>query len=59
MAEIFSEKIPFNKWLGLKVELISPDCVEISFDMRHELVGDYKRGILHGGITINPPFSFV
>jgi uncharacterized protein (TIGR00369 family) len=51
MTEIFAERIPFNKWLGLKVESISPDCVKTSFEMRHELVGDYKRGMLHGGIV--------
>jgi uncharacterized protein (TIGR00369 family) len=47
--EMFSEKIPFNKVLGLKVESMSPDCVKTSFEMRDELIGHYTRGILHGG----------
>jgi len=48
--EMFSEKIPFNKVLGLKVESINPDCVKTLFEMRDELMGNYKRGMLHGGV---------
>jgi len=44
------EKIPFNKVLGLKVESISPECVKTFFEMRDELMGNFKRGILHGGV---------
>ena len=48
--EMFSEKIPFNKVLGLKVESISYERVRVSFQMRDELMGNYKRGMLHGGV---------
>lgn len=48
--EMFSEKIPFNKVLGLKVESISYERVRVSFQMRNELMGHYKRGMLHGGV---------
>ncbi|NLW36859.1 MAG: thioesterase family protein [Syntrophorhabdus aromaticivorans] len=48
--EMFSEKIPFNKVLGIKVELIGPDRVKTSFGMRDELMGNYERGMLHGGV---------
>jgi len=44
------EKIPFNNVLGLKVESIGTDCVKTVFEMRDELVGNYKRRILHGGV---------
>jgi len=47
--EMFSEKIPFNRVLGLKVESISYERVRVSFQMRNELMGHYKRGMLHGG----------
>jgi len=47
--EVF-EKLPFNKMLGLKVESIGSDCVKTSFEMRDELMGNYKRGMLHGGV---------
>ena len=48
--EMFSEKIPFNKVLGLKVESISYERVMVSFQMRDKLMGHYKRGMLHGGV---------
>lgn len=44
------EKIPFNKVLGLKVESISSDCVKMLFEMRDELMGNFERGMLHGGV---------
>jgi uncharacterized protein (TIGR00369 family) len=47
--ELF-EKIPFNKILGLKVESISADCVKTVFEMRNELIGNYKMRMLHGGV---------
>ena len=50
VREIFSEKIPFIKVLGLEVESISYERVRVSFQMRDELVGNYKRGMLHGGV---------
>jgi uncharacterized protein (TIGR00369 family) len=50
VRDMFSEKIPFNKILGLEVESISYERVQTSFQMRHELVGNDKRGMLHGGV---------
>jgi uncharacterized protein (TIGR00369 family) len=50
VREIFSEKVPFIKVLGLKIESISYERVQVSFQMRDELMGNYKRGMLHGGV---------
>ena len=50
ISEIFDEKIPFNKVLGLKVGSISYDSVNVRFEMRDELIGNYTRGTLHGGV---------
>ncbi|HOW55667.1 MAG TPA: thioesterase family protein [Syntrophorhabdaceae bacterium] len=47
--ELFNEKIPFNKLLGLKVESISRERVSVGFRMRDELMGHYQRGMVHGG----------
>lgn len=44
------DKIPFNNVLGLKVESLGPGNVKTVFEMRDELVGNYKRRILHGGV---------
>jgi uncharacterized protein (TIGR00369 family) len=50
IEEIFCEKIPFHKVLGLKIESISYERVKVSFQMRDELMGHYKRGMVHGGV---------
>jgi uncharacterized protein (TIGR00369 family) len=44
------EKIPFNKILGIKVESISLDSVKTRFEMRDELMGNFLRQMLHGGV---------
>ena len=49
ISKMFSEDIPFNKLLGLKVQSISPEHVKVSFEMRHEFIGNYQREMLHGG----------
>jgi len=46
---IFEEKIPFNKYLGLRVDSIDDACLKLA--MSDELVGNYFRGSLHGGVV--------
>ncbi len=48
--EMFSEKTPFNKLLGLKIESMSHKSVKVSFQTRNELMGHYERGMVHGGV---------
>jgi acyl-coenzyme A thioesterase PaaI-like protein len=50
VKELFSEKIPFNKFLGLHIESITPVCIKVNFSMRDDLMGNYTRGMLHGGV---------
>ncbi len=49
VRELFS-KIPFNQLLGLEIDEITDDHARLSFRMRDELVGNYARNILHGGV---------
>lgn len=42
--------IPFNQMLGLRLDQLSSDHVTMSFAMRHELIGNFLHGILHGGV---------
>ena len=48
--EVFAEKIPFNKVLGLDVVSLANETPVLRFAMRPELVGNYMRGNLHGGV---------
>ena len=50
IEEVFNQKIPFNQVLGLRVHSLDYDEPSIRFDMRPELVGNYMRGNLHGGV---------
>jgi uncharacterized protein (TIGR00369 family) len=50
LKEITEEKIPFNKLIGMKIETLDLDKIGIRFEMRPELVGNFTRGNLHGGV---------
>ena len=50
LREITEERIPFNKLIGLKIESIEMERLGIRFEMRPELIGNFKRGNLHGGV---------
>jgi uncharacterized protein (TIGR00369 family) len=47
---IYEEKMPFNKYLGLKIDSITPGGVIVRIDMRDDLVGNFEKNILHGGV---------
>ena len=49
--DVFANRIPFNKVLGLDVVSMHDDRPVLRFEMRDELVGNFFRGILHGGVT--------
>ena len=47
---IFEEKIPFNRLLGLTVESLDLERPSVAFAMREDLVGNFYKGSLHGGV---------
>ncbi len=49
--ELFRERIPFNKLLGIHIDSMSFESVRVRFDFRDELVGNIMRGSLHGGVV--------
>ena len=51
LKEVIEERIPFNRVLGLSVESFEMDQIQIRIGMRPELVGNFLRGNLHGGVT--------
>ena len=50
LLDIFEERVPFNKVVGMKVVSLDPAAPVFRFDMRPELVGNFMRGMLHGGV---------
>ncbi|NQZ07942.1 MAG: thioesterase family protein, partial [Algicola sp.] len=51
VADLFTEKMPFNKMLGLRVTKYTTDEVEVSFDWKDDFIGNPLQKILHGGVT--------
>ena len=49
IREIFAQ-IPFNKVLGLELRTLDKERPQVGFRMREELIGNYVRGTLHGGV---------
>ncbi|NIA25003.1 MAG: thioesterase family protein [Gammaproteobacteria bacterium] len=43
-------QIPFNRVLGLQLGDLDPSRTTLSFEMRDDLVGNFARGSLHGGV---------
>ena len=51
IVEAVEERIPFNRMLGLeRFEVREDRSVAVHVPMRDELVGNYERGALHGGV---------
>lgn len=50
LHDIFEERVPFNKALGMKIVSLDPAAPVIRIEMRPDLVGNFMRGILHGGV---------
>lgn len=42
--------MPFNKFLGLRVDEVALEQVQISFDKKPEHIGNFVRQTLHGGV---------
>lgn len=44
------DQIPFNRTLGIEMARFDDDGLEIRLPMRDDLVGNFARGNLHGGV---------
>ena len=50
LTDIFENRLPFNKLLGLKLEIISNTEFFVRFEMDDKFIGNQVQGILHGGV---------
>ncbi len=51
LVRFMENDIPFNAWLGLKVEHAAEGAARMRMPYRAELVGDARRPALHGGVV--------
>lgn len=49
LGQTFTQ-VPFNRLLGLHLDHIDPQHVIMSFNMQEDLIGNFLKGILHGGV---------
>ena len=50
LKKVYSEQMPFNRLLGIKVDNLSMEKAIVSISMKDELIGNYEQKILHGGV---------
>ena len=50
LARAVEAQIPFNRLLGLHLDRIAAGAATMTLDMRDDLVGNFQRGSLHGGV---------
>lgn len=50
LKDTYENQMPFNKYLAIHIDTLSPEDVNVRIDMRNELIGNYVRNILHGGV---------
>ncbi|MBN1652655.1 MAG: thioesterase family protein [Deltaproteobacteria bacterium] len=53
LREMFENKIPFNRLLGMKVVSFEEDGACIRIDMREDFVGNFFLETLHGGVIFS------
>lgn len=50
LAREVEARIPFNRVLGIHLDELTTGSSRITFEMRDDLVGNFQRGTLHGGV---------
>ena len=50
LIQFFEEQIPFNRHLGIRVDLLDPGHCVLRLPFAESLVGDPFRRALHGGV---------
>jgi uncharacterized protein (TIGR00369 family) len=51
LRNVFEDGIPYNRFLGLRVELLERGRCVLRVPWRDELLGDTLRAAVHGGVT--------
>ncbi len=50
VRDLIVEHVPFNRLLGIEVEECDTEHAVLSLAMRPEFIGNYVRGVMHGGV---------
>ncbi len=50
LGKIYENEMPFNRLLDIRIDSLTPTDIKVRIDMREELIGNFIRQILHGGV---------
>jgi len=50
VKHVFEEQVPFNKLLGLRIDELDEESVQVRLVRQDEHIGNFFHGILHGGV---------
>ena len=50
LVRAFEAQVPYNRVLGLRLVDLNAAKAAVTFDMREELIGNFAKGTLHGGV---------
>jgi len=50
LGDVYEKQMPFDRLLGVKIDCLTLAEARVRIDMREDLVGNFMRGILHGGV---------
>lgn len=50
LREMYEKLIPFDRLLGIEIDTLTSTDIKVRIDMREELIGNFIRGMLHGGV---------
>ena len=52
--DLIENQLPFNKFMGIKLLSLEPGLCRLYIPYKYELIGDTRRGALHGGASPQP-----
>ncbi len=50
LRQLYEERLPFNRLIGIRVTAVNPDGGSMVFSMREDLIGNVFHRTLHGGV---------
>ena len=50
LRDVYDNQMPFHRLLDVRVDSLTAEEIRVRIDMRDELIGNYMRKILHGGV---------
>ena len=50
LRDVYETQMPFDRLLGIQIDSLTTTDIRVRIDMQEELIGNFMRRILHGGV---------